>query len=126
MAVGNLTKLFDWYTAWVDQHLALTVTIARKANLHASDLFAAFEVDPSTIADYTFDGADDIIDVHRVRVGRRDGWCFAIEHFSLAGTSDAVSIASRRMAGRRTPSRTTLLSAPSSPPMAARRQADST
>lgn len=81
---------FDWYSTWVDQHLGLTVTLVRNGDLDISDLFTAFEVDSSTIAECTFDEADDIMDVHRVRVGLRNDWWFTIEHFSLVGASDEV------------------------------------
>jgi len=87
---------YEWFSIWTDQHLAITVTLARGPKLTDKVVLTAFGADPATIQYLSFDEADDDPAAPRVRFGRRNGWFHAIEHFTIAGTSDDVL---RRISG---------------------------
>lgn len=80
----------EWFTAWTDQHLGVTVMLARAAQLTDDEVFAAFDADPATAQVLSLDQADDDPDIFRVRIGRRGGWLYAVEHFTGRGASDEV------------------------------------
>lgn len=80
----------EWFTAWTDQYLGVNVMLARAANMTDSAVFAAFDADPTTVQVLSFDRADDDPDTFRVRIGRCDGWLYAVEHFTGRGASDDV------------------------------------
>src|SRR6476659_4316615 len=70
--------------------------LARGTELTDEVVLAAFGADPATIQWLSFDEADDDPAAPRVRFGRRNNWFHAIEHFTVAGTSDDVL---RRISG---------------------------
>lgn len=84
-AVGH-----QWFDSWVDQHLGITVTLTRAAQLTDAEVFVAFDADPATAKRLTLAQADDDPDAFRVRIGRRSGWLYTVEHFTALGSGDQV------------------------------------
>jgi hypothetical protein len=76
---------FGWFTAWVSGRLSLTHTFAR--GVPRERLLEAFDLrSGAPAAVETFDEADADPERPRVRVGERDGWAYAVEHFTVRGT----------------------------------------
>lgn len=80
----------EWFTAWADQHLGVSITLARAARLTDDEIFAAFDADAATTQVLSLDQADDDPNTSRVRIGRCDGWLYAVEHFTGRGADDDV------------------------------------
>lgn len=80
---------YDWFTAWVEQNLALTVTFVNSPDV--TDLLVAFRADFTHTEFHTFmDEAADPPGTFRVRVGDTDGWAYAVEHFTTHGGDPGV------------------------------------
>lgn len=80
----------EWFTAWADQHLGVCILLARAAQLTDDEVFAAFDADPATTQVLSLAQADDDPSTFRVRIGRCDGWLYAVEHFTGRGAGDDV------------------------------------
>lgn len=80
--------MYQWFTGWIDQHLALTITLARTTDSSDDVILDAFDADTGSIVVASFDEADDDPGAPRVRIGRHGDWYYAVEHFSIVGASD--------------------------------------
>ncbi len=75
-----------WFTVWVDQHLALSLTFAR--DLSEVQMIEGLGIDPRHVVKQTFEEAENSAEwgsKPRVRVGELDGWAYAVEHFTQVG-----------------------------------------
>lgn len=78
---------YEWFSDWVDQHLALTLTVVREAD--ALRVLAAFGSAGFDQPECSFDEAD-ALDVDAVRVGEVAGWGYAVEHFTTRGSEQPL------------------------------------
>ena len=85
---------FGWFTTWVDEQLALCLSFARP--IGAADMLRVLGADSDAIETRTLREADDDPTVHRVLMGHRDGWRYALEHLTVVGC-DPESL--QRLAG---------------------------
>lgn len=83
----TVSSNYEWFSDWVDQHLALTLTLARESDTAA--LLAAFGSTGFDQPDCSFDEADDLgVDV--LRVGKVAGWSYGVEHFTTRGSEQPL------------------------------------
>ena len=80
--------MYEWFTDWADQHLAVTVALVAARDMSERDVLAAYDADLESIKMLTFDECDDSPDGSRVRIGRSDSWFYTVEHFTTVGASD--------------------------------------
>jgi hypothetical protein len=82
LAVPPESSSYEWFSEWVDQHLALTLTLAQQTD--TGGLMAAFGASAFDRGELPFDEAEDL-DVDVVRMGTTAGWTYAMEHFTVRG-----------------------------------------
>jgi hypothetical protein len=80
--VASGSSSYGWFSDWVDQHLALTLTLVR--DLSPAELLAAFGASVFDHGECSFEDADDLGD-DVLRIGIAGRWTYAIEHFSTRG-----------------------------------------
>lgn len=85
---GAQASDFGWFTVWVNQHLGLCLTFAR--GLSKEQMFGGFGLKPRHLVEETFEEAETQADLSgrpKIRVGERDGWAYAVEHFTGRGSN---------------------------------------
>ena len=51
--------MYEWFTDWADQHLAVTVALVAARDMSERDVLAAYDADLESIKMLTFDECDD-------------------------------------------------------------------
>jgi len=81
----ELADDFGWFTAWVGQHLGVGITLARGLSLE--QMVEGLGLLPGDAVEETFDEAGSDPSRPKVRVGKLDGWAYAVEQFTVTGAA---------------------------------------
>lgn len=82
--VERLPNDFGWFSDWVGQQLGLCLTFA--LGLSCEQMLDGFRVRPCELVRETFADASSDPSRPKVRIGDLDGWAYAVEHLTTAGS----------------------------------------